>query len=105
MNRHDKGPGTPSTTTYYLVVATDGESGDIGVVAAVSDERQARDILDGLADAADHNVSVCMYAIELPDSETDSLTRDEIHGYFFDIAARVVASGETPLERRPQLDP
>lgn len=102
MSKYGQGPGTSSTTTYYLVIATDEESGDTGVVAAVSDERQARDILDGLADAADHNVSVCMHAVELPDSETDSLTRDEIPGYFSEVAARVVASGETLPAERPK---
>lgn len=101
MNRHDQGTGTPSTTTYHLIVATDEESGNVGVVAAIADERQARDVFDGLADAAEHNVSVCTYAVELPDSETDSLTRDEIPGYFLDVADRVVASVETPLARRP----
>lgn len=70
------------------------------MVAAVADERQARDILDGLVDAAEHNVSVCMHAVELPDSETDSLTRDEIPGYFHNVATRVVANGETPLVDR-----
>lgn len=83
MDRYDQGPAAPSTTTYYLVVAADEESGDAGVVAAVADERQARDILDGLAD-----------------SETDSLARDEIPDYFLDVATRVVANGETPLVER-----